>query len=103
MFENILLYFYTEPGRVKNLGRFFALLGGTLFLFSALGYFVTAANNLPTILGHSQPAKTLADVYPSLPLWWIPESLPGLIFSVLIVVIGFFLHNFGKNLDYQLR
>jgi hypothetical protein len=104
MSEGILLYFYTEPGRITSLGRFLNWLSSVLFLSAAVGHFVTTASNiLPKHPGQLQTAKTLADIYPSLPLWWVPESFPGLALVVPVFIAGIYLTSYGKRLDRHLR
>lgn len=104
MIDDILMYFYTEPGRVTSLGRFVNWLGGAVLIFAAVGYFVTEASNIS--LKHPrqlQTAKTLGDIYPSLPLWWVPESFLGVALAVVVFVWGFYLIGYGKRLDRQLQ
>lgn len=97
-------YFYTEPGRITRPGQFLARLGAFLLLAGAIGRFVTGTNSiLPTLAKQPETTKFLADIYPALPLWWVPESWMGTLVSVLMLAAGLCLSVHGKRVDRMLK
>lgn len=104
MFEKLQDYFYSEPGRITGLGRFIVQFGLFLLLAGALGRVATGAINIiPTLARQAATSKTLADIYPSLPLWWVPETWFGLLGSLFLIVGGLFIHAHGKQVDRLLK
>ncbi|MGZ5198261.1 MAG: hypothetical protein ACXWC4_00690 [Telluria sp.] len=93
-------YFYEKPGRLMTLGKAIALLGAGLLVAAAWGNVATGSINiLPTLAGQPSTSKTLADIYPTLPLWWIPESGWGLFAAFALVVIGLLANARGRWIE----
>jgi hypothetical protein len=104
MLERLQGYFYSEPGRISGIGKLIFQLGAFLFVAGAIGRVATIATNiLPTVSKQLQASKALADIYPAVPLWWVPESWIGLTMSVLLIVSGVCLVSYGKNVDRFLK
>lgn len=104
MLEQLQNYFYSEPGRITEPGKLLARFGAFLLLVGAIGRFATGTINiLPTLAQHPPATKNLADIYPTLPLWWVPESWIGVITSMLIIAVGTCVALHGKNVDRMLR
>lgn len=104
MLERIHEYFYSEPGRITGLGRLIFQLGAFLLFVGAIGQVATTTINiLPTIAKQPETTKMLADVYPSLPLWWVPEAWYSAIACVLLIVGGLCLNVHGKQVDRLLK
>lgn len=104
MLEYLQDYFYSEPGRITEPGKFLTLFGAFLLLAGAIGHRVTATINvLPMVAQQPPTTKTLADVYPMLPLWWVPESWLGLATSVFFIMIGMCIALHGKKVDRILK
>lgn len=98
--KRIIEYFLCKPGKLSRIGKYTALFGAFLLLAGAWGNFVTGAINIiPTFARSPASAKTLVDIYPTLPLWWVPESLVGVIVAVLLLVVGFWTNTCGRRLD----
>lgn len=99
MLERIEDYFLTEPERLVGLGSALFYLGGGLILSGLAGNVATsAANGIGAIGGHVGAVKTLADIYPSFPTWWVPESIIGAVPALFIIAIGFWLNQTGKRI-----
>ncbi len=100
MFERLQVYFYSEPGRVSGLGK--AVLNIAFFFFCA-GLFgwlaVTVEEVVLGMASHSQGRKPLADLYPSLPTWWVPETWFGLFVVAILMVSGVWLILTGRKID----
>ena len=104
MLDRLQDYFYSEPGRISGIGRLIFQLGAFLLVAGAIGRVATSAINiLPTVSKQLQTSKALADIYPTLPLWWVPESWIGLTMSVLLMVSGICLASYGKDVDRILK
>lgn len=98
--ERLLTYLVEEPGRVTSIGRSIVLASCALLVASAIGNFATKAANIAlSIGGRSEQQKTLADVYPGLPLWWVPESNAGVVASILGIGIGYIIVMNGRKID----
>lgn len=100
MLSRLVDYFYEKPGRLRAVGKVIALAGAGLLFAAAWGNVVTGSLNiLPSLGTHPAISQTLADIYPTLPLWWIPESGWGLFAAVVIVAIGLFANARGRWID----
>lgn len=89
MWERLECYFLSEPERLIELGRFLFGFGTSIVLCGLWGKVATIS---PIGLIHtpSTPvaAKTLAEILPNIPTWWIPESFEGFIPAVCFVIAG---------------
>jgi hypothetical protein len=104
MLDRLQEFFYSEPGRITGLGRLLVQFGAFLLLSGAFGRLATGTINiLPTLAKQPETTKTLADIYPELPLWWVPESLLGAVASGLVLVAGICIALHGKNIDRLLK
>jgi hypothetical protein len=104
MLERLQDYFYSEPGRITGPGKLLVLLGCFLLLVGAIGRLATGAiNMLPTLAQQNQTTKALADIYPTLPVWWVPESMVGAALSLLAIAVGAYVFLHGKTIDRQLN
>lgn len=104
MFIRIEEYFLSEPKRLIWLGSTLAYLGGMLIVFALLGNVATSAiGALGSIGGHANAQKVLADIYPSLPTWWIPESIVGAIPAIMMIFAGLILVQSGKRIKHFMR
>lgn len=104
MIERMQEYFYSEPGRITKFGQLNFQVGAFLLIAGALGQVATTAINiLPTIAKQSEHTKMLVDMYPSLPLWWVPETGFGAVASMLLTLIGICLNIHGKHVDRLLK
>lgn len=99
MFDRIAVYFLTEPVRLEDLGRILALFGAAIILAGLFGHVaVTALGAANSLAGQTHIVKSLADIYPSLPTWWIPEGLLGTLPAIFIIAAGIWLNATGKQL-----
>lgn len=89
--EFFCTWFLEKPQRLISVGRSLCMLGIVLLLAGLLGYVLTTTISSIFSLAanaQSQPVKTLAEMYPSLPTWWIPESVPSFIFAIMLMAVG---------------
>jgi hypothetical protein len=81
-----------------------AMTGAFVLVAGAIGLFVTRATNALQILAkQAETTKGLADIYPTLPLWWVPESWFGAFVSVVLIIIGIAVSSYGKQVERMLR
>ena len=98
MLERLKDYFLAEPERFIGQGRAMVYLGVGLIMFGLVGNVATsAANGIGISGGNAGAVKTLADIYPSLPTWWVPESIIGALPAIVITAIGVWLILTGKR------
>lgn len=99
MYEHLLEYFIGEPRRLIGLGRGLVRSGGFILLVGAIGSVGTTAIDVVQGFGkHAAMEPTLATLYPSLPTWWIPESIIGCLPAILIMTAGITVAELGKKL-----
>jgi len=99
MLERLEDYFLTEPQRLVQLGRALFLIGGWLIIIALGGQVATSvANGMASIGGHAGTVKLLADIYPSIPTWWVPESIVGALPAMFITGIGLWINQTGQRI-----
>ena len=100
MYEALIDYFLNKPTRLASLGR--ALFGSfsTLIIVGLYGRLATAGVSMILGLDNSKVAyRTLGDVYPSLPTWFVPETAFGFTLCTLVTVIGVYVSFAGRKLE----
>jgi hypothetical protein len=100
--ERILTYLVEEPGRVTSIGRLIVRVSCVLLVAAASGNFATKATNIAlSIGGKLEQQRTLSDVYPGFPLWWVPESTVAVVASILGIGVGYIIFLSGRKIDHQ--
>lgn len=99
MAEWLLGVILAEPKLFRSIGRGLAGAGAWMI---AIGLF---AHNILDVLGRLQgrvglrgPAS-LAEMYPTLPTWWIPETWLGYTLAVSLMVAGIALARLARRLE----
>lgn len=98
--ESIYEWFLEKPQRSIDFGRSFYWVGFFLLIVGLCGRVATTSSSVIANLvpaAQSQQAKTLAEVYPTLPTWWIPEHFIGFFFVVALILVGIILEMQGKK------
>ena len=104
IFESLADYLYSKPGRITAHGKMLVLVAAFLLLVSAIGQVTTRATNiLPTLAQKPETKKNLVNIYLTLPVWWIPDSLAGGAFCIILMVLGFYIFLHGKTVDRFLK
>jgi hypothetical protein len=102
--DHLQNYCYSKPGRITGLGRALVLFGAFLLLGGAIGRVATGAINiLPTLVKQPETEKNLADLYPTWPLWWVPESWLGVVAVAVLIVVGICIALHGDRVDRMLK
>ena len=99
MFERIYKYFLSEPRRLIGLGKNFVLTGAFILLIGAIGNVATGVGSITQGMGKQVVAtRALAELYPSIPTWWVPESIIGCLPAIVLMITGLNIISFGKRL-----
>lgn len=93
--RTIFDYLVGHPHRLTNLGKTIAHLGWFFSLAGLFGWFHGAVIDAFTHEGHKQ----LAEIYPGLPTWWVPESFLGGVLSLSALVFGAYVMVVGRRVD----
>lgn len=88
-----------EPRRLENLGSTLASIGAIIIVVGFYAHVVTTASSALEILSRqTSPVRTLAELYPSLPTGWVPESLIGGLPAVLLTATGLWINTIGRQI-----
>lgn len=98
MTDPIVMFLFSHPHRLTLIGR--TLYKGAAFqvLAGILAQIVTSA------MRQAQPHGTirwLSDVWPSLPTWWIPESVLGMLAVTSLAAVGLAIAYEGRQGERQ--
>jgi hypothetical protein len=100
MLNQVDHYFHSKPNRISGPGRTLIRVGGFLFAMGIVGKTLAAfMSAFQTLVQQPQAIRTLTELYPTLPLWWVPETAYGFIGSGLLVVAGLCLVLYGQRID----
>lgn len=93
-------FLLTEPRRLMSLGRALLRAGWFILFAGAIGHAaIRATAAVHSIAKQAGVPNALADIYPSLPTWWVPESLIGCLPALLLVGAGLWLVSLGRQLQ----
>lgn len=98
--EDFWIWWIEKPQRLIDLGRGTFTAGAMLLIAGLWGIMATRSISIFALLAPSlqpQAVKTLADLYPELPTWWIPESAFAFIAVIILAILGFFAAIAGKQ------
>ena len=100
MYEMLIEFYIARPGRLSALGRALFQVSAMILLVGACGHVAITATSAIRVMAVYEPTNTsLAMLYPSLPTWWVPESLLGYFACVLTAVLGLTLVQMRKVID----
>ena len=89
---------FITAGTTLLWGSFVQLLAG------ALGKMATVMpGTILTIAGQTPSAKTLAEIYPGFPTWWIPETVIATIAVCALATLGLSIARYGHQLKHFLE
>lgn len=104
MLEQISYFFMSKPTRMILLGQILFKAGIVIIGFALCVNIGTSAIEIIVSLnGQLSIEKSLAEIYPALPTWWIPESFIGAIPAVLLVIAGLWLSATGEKINRYIR
>lgn len=89
MIDNLITFMLTQPRRLMEWGMLLARTGALLLAFGAIGRIATTGISvIQGMAAHARPVIAIADVLPGIPTWWIPETIFGFAFALLLIVAG---------------
>lgn len=97
MYGQLLEFFLTRPSRIIALGSALTRCAGFVVVAGLAARLVTLDASALVRSGVSQHGE-LAQVLPTLPTWWVPESVFGFGLAGLGIVCGLYLCVVGKRL-----
>lgn len=96
MLNQVDHYFHSKANRISGPGRILIRVGGFLLVMGIVG---KALAGFLSVFQSPQAAQSLTKLYPTLPLWWLPETALGFIGSGLLVAAGICLVLYGQRID----
>lgn len=104
MYEILIEIFIDRPGRLSAIGRTLFQMCAMIVLVS-LGLRIagTGMSAIQRMSGAVPRDTSLAVLYPSLPTWWIPESIFGYVACLLFALLGLMLVQMGRDIDRAIR
>ena len=100
MLDQFMDYFLMKPKRMISLGRFLFNIGCIVIVIALIAHIGTTATGIMGALGGAiGQEKSLAEMYPALPTWWIPESIIGAIPALALIAVGIWLNLSGKQVQ----
>lgn len=100
MLDFLSEFFLIDPKRLMSLGRTMERTGWFILFFGAIGHAATSATaGFHSVAKQAGPTNALADIYPSLPTWWVPESIVGCLPALMLLALGFGLASLSKQLQ----
>jgi hypothetical protein len=97
MYDHLLNFFLSQPARIVALGRALVRCGSFLTL-AGLAARVTAIDVAALVRSGQSQYRDLAQVFPTFPTWWVPESLPAFCVAGLVIGLGVYVALVGKRL-----
>ncbi len=85
-----------RPYRLTLAGRFLYRLAAAQIVLGVV------ADVIVTALRHSRhddAYRWIADVFPALPTWWVPETVPGVLAVIAVGAAGLVLAYEGRRID----
>lgn len=92
MWDRVVDYFLEAPERLGGLGRALASAGSFIIVAGVIGHVARSVNTIALSIGKpAAGAKSLAELYPSLWTWWVPESIIGAMPALILIGFGVWL------------
>jgi len=97
--EAIIGFILGDRERAGNLAWAVMFAGGFLLIAGAVGNVVMKAMSAPNVLA-GRPAPTgLSEIYPDLPLFWVPEGPLGYIVACVLLIAGVWFATMVRHLS----
>lgn len=89
MFSVLLDFIICEPRRIVTLGKALCRTGSFLIVAGLIGRAASVSIAVIGSLGGRQGVeRSLADIYPTLLTWWVPESALGYAAGAVLMLFG---------------
>jgi hypothetical protein len=89
--ETIFTFLLRDRARAGKLARAAIFSGGWLLIASALGAVLIKAFSAPIVLAGKVPPTSLDEMFPDVPLFWVPEGPLGYGLASLLLLGGIWL------------
>jgi hypothetical protein len=89
--QNIITFIRRDRNRAGNLARAAIFSGGWLLIAGAVGAVLMNAFSAPIVLAGEIAPTTLGDMFPGVPLFWVPEGPPGYVVAGALLLAGIWL------------
>lgn len=97
-FDLIPLFLLNPPSRLRTLGHTLINGAGLLLLIGVIAQVaVTAISGLRNLTGGASQVASLAQIYPELPTWWIPEGPLGYLLCAATLGVGLVLTSLASR------
>lgn len=104
MYEALLNYFLNPPARLVNAGKGLLFTGaGLAFIGLIFRVGPIALGGVSRLTGKATEPLMLAEMYPTIPTWWVPETGWGYTFAAVLICVGFGVQLVGAKFDRALR
>ncbi len=103
MIERLVGWFLDKPRRITRAGRLLAISGLALLVAGIIGAYARIA--FVVIMGFNSRVpieKSLEELFPQIPVWWIPESILGFLGAILLLSAGIYLFFAGRKISKHL-
>jgi hypothetical protein len=99
--QTIITFVLRDRNLAGNLARAAVFSGGWLLIAGALGNVFMKAFSAPVVPAGNIAPTTLGEMFPGLPLFWVPEGPPGYLGASVLLVAGIWLailvNRLGRN------
>jgi hypothetical protein len=100
MWDRVIDYFLAQPGRLVAMGRTFVTAGFGIIFVGLVGQLATRAQHaIQQIAPHPAEMRGLAELYPDLWTWWVPETVAGAIPALCLIGFGRWLAVLGRRIE----
>ena len=89
--KTIITFILQDRNRAGNLARAAIFSGGWLLIAGALGAVMMQAFSAPILQAGNNAPTTLSEVFPQVPLFWVPEGPLGYVVASLLLLAGIWL------------
>jgi len=89
--QSITKFIRRDRNRAGNLARAAIFSGGWLLIASALGTAFMSAFSAPIVLAGQIAPTTLGEMFPDVPLFWVPEGPMGVAAAAALLLSGIWL------------
>jgi len=97
--EAIIGFILRDRERAANVASAVIFAGGFLFIAGAVGNVAMKALSASAVLAGMPAPTSLSEIYPDLPLFWVPEGPLGYIVAGVLVLAGLWFARMVRHLS----
>lgn len=103
MLDTLVEMLYRHPSTCRAAGRDLSSAAGFALICGANARIGTTAASVATGLAGQPPITHAAQLLPGMWTWWVPESMPGVIFYAAVLAGSVLVAAMAKRVERQLR